>query len=123
MEKVKNYEDLLVWQKAHSLVLSVYQATKSFPNEERYGIVQQLRRAAASVATNIVEGFGRYSRKEYIQFLYISRGSLSETEYHLRLSQDLNYIKIEAYKNSKELIIEIGKMLNGLINSLRNRDS
>ena len=119
MEKIRSYEDLLVWQKAHSLVLNIYRVTKYFPKEERFGLIQQLRRSAASVATNIAEGFARYSKKEYVQFLYCSRGSLSETEYHLQLSRDLNYLSLETYRRLKELIVEIGKMLNGLINSLK----
>jgi four helix bundle protein len=121
MNKVNNYKDLLVWQKAHNLTLNVYKLTKEFPADEKFGIVQQLRRSVASIPTNIVEGFGRFSRKEYIQYLYISRGSITETDYHLFLAKDLGYIKKESYDNLVVLIDEIGRMINGLIRSLKER--
>ncbi len=123
MNKIINYTDLIVWQKAHSLALKVYKTTRSFPHEEKYGLVQQIRRSASSVATNIVEGFGRFSKKEYVNFLYISRGSLSETEYHLRLSQDLGYVEENAYREPINLSAEIGRMLNGLIAALKRSSS
>ncbi len=119
MNNIKSYEDLLVWQKSHKFVLEIYRHTKVFPKDERFGLVQQLRRAASSVATNIAEGFARHSKKEYIRFLYVSRASLSETEYHLYLSRDLNYLSLEVHKRLKIQIIEIGKMLNGSIKSLK----
>ena len=121
MDKVINYKDLLVWQKAHSLVLHIYKLTKQFQMDEKYGIVQQLRRSAASVSTNIVEGFGRFSRKEYIQFLYVCRASLVETDYHLFLAKDLGYVGQDVYKKLKELIDEIGRMNNELIRALKSR--
>ena len=121
MDKVNNYKDLIVWQKAHSMVINVYKYTKDFPADERFGIVQQLRRAAASVPTNIVEGFGRFSRKEYMQFLYICRASLVETDYHLFLAKDLGYLGQESYDKLKTLIDEIGKMNNGLIRALKEK--
>ena len=121
MEKIRDYKDLMVWQKAHMMALDVYRITKQFPSEEKFGLVRQIRRSAASVPTNISEGFARYSKKEYIQFLYICRGSLSETDYHLQLSKDLDYISCEAHKNLTQAIVEIGKMINGLINALKQR--
>ncbi len=119
MVKIKDYRDLVVWQRAHKLVLAIYRVTRQFPAEEKYGLVQQIRRSAASIPTNIAEGTERYSRKEYLQFLYISRGSLSETDYHVLLSYDLEYISSETYNILSTMIIEIGKMLNGLINALK----
>jgi four helix bundle protein len=123
MENITNYKDLLVWQKAHILALTVYKLTRTFPLDERFGLVQQIRRSASSVPTNIVEGFGRFSRKEYIQFLYVSRASLIETEYHLFLSKDLGYIKQEVYESLKVMTDEIGRMNNGLIKALKARGS
>ena len=120
MDKIRKYEDLIVWRKARDLVLQVYRVTKQFPKEERFGLVQQLRRSAASVATNIAEGFGRYHTKEFINFLYISRGSLYETEYSLSLSYDLKFISLQGYSGMKNLSLEVGRMLNGLIRSLKN---
>ena len=120
MGTVRNYTDLIVWQKAHQLTLEIYSATKMFPRDEKFGLTQQVRRSVASVATNIAEGFGRSSRNEFVRFLHISRGSLLETDYHLRLSLDLEYLSFASYKNLKALIIETGKMLNGLIKSLKS---
>lgn len=88
---IQTFRDLLVWQKSHKLVLSVYQISISFPTEEKFGITSQLRRSAASIPTNIVEGHKRKSLKEYLHFLNISEASLEETKYHLLLSNDLGY--------------------------------
>ena len=119
MRKINSYKDLLVWEKAHNMVLEIYSLTRHFPKEERYGLVQQIQRSAVSVPTNIAEGFSRGSIKEYIHFLYICRASLSETDYHLHLSLDLKYLSLKSYDKIKQLIDEIGKMVNGLINSLK----
>ena len=114
-----NWRDLKVWQKAHSLVLDVYELTVNFPEEEKYGIVSQLRRSAVSIAANIVEGQSRNTTKEYLSFLYNARGSLEETRYHLLLSRDLGYIDEEKFETFETKCGEISKMLNGLIQSLK----
>ena len=111
--KVKGFEDLKVWQRSHELVLGVYKVTQQFPNEEKFGLTSQIRRSAVSVAANIAEGSKRQHLKEYIQMLYIAQGSLSETTYYLLLAQDLKYQ--ELFDQSGE----IGRMLSGLINSLK----
>ncbi len=111
--KVKGFEDLKVWEKSHELVLEMYKVTQQFPNEEKFGLTSQIRRSAVSVAANIAEGSKRQHLKEYIQMLYIAQGSLSETTYYLLLAQDLKYQ--ELFNQSEE----IGKMLSGLINSLK----
>jgi len=113
------WKDLEVWKKAHSLVLEMYKMTSKFPQHERYGLVDQLRRAAYSVPANIVEGQSRNSTKEYLQFLYNARGSLEETRYFLLLARDLKYIEVENYKSFESNCENISKMLNGLIKSLR----
>lgn len=86
-----HWKDLKVWQKAHALVLDVYKVTKEFPKEEMFGLASQLRRSAASIPANIVEGQSRNTTKEYLQFLYNARGSIEETRYHLLLSKELDY--------------------------------
>src|SRR3989338_8305829 len=91
------YHDLLVWQAAYSFVREVYRATDAYPKHEQYGVVSQLRRAAVSVATNIVEGHGKRSRPDLLRFLDISRGSLTECVFLLELSRDLGYLSTEAY--------------------------
>lgn len=91
-KSVKSWEDLLVLQKAHELVLQIYKITKDFPSDERYRLIDQICRAASSVPTNIAEGKGRRTKKEFIQFLTIFRGSVEEVKYLLLLSRDLSFI-------------------------------
>jgi four helix bundle protein len=117
---VKTFRDLKVWQKAHELTLAVYKATHNFPSEEKYGLCSQIRRAAASVPTNIVEGFKRRGNKEFARFLNIADGSLEETKYHLILSFDLGYLNKEEYDKLYEICNEVGRMISGLERSLFN---
>ena len=120
MEKIKGFEDLKVWQKSHELVLEVYKVTQRFSNEEKFGLTSQIRRSAVSVAANIAEGSKRQHLKEYIQALYIAQGSLSETNYYLLLARDLKYLTNVKSQELFDRSEEIGKMLSGLINSLKN---
>jgi len=120
MSKIKSFFDLDVWKKAHAFVLKLYKKTNNFPKEERYGITNQLRRSAVSITTNICEGTGRYTTKELLYFLNVSRGSLEETKYLVLLVKDLEFIETQTYDELKIELDEIGKMLNGLINSLRS---
>src|SRR5271157_3525036 len=87
-----NYRELIAWQKAKSLALDVYRCTRRFPKDEIYGLSSQMRRAAVSVPSNIAEGKGRYSPKEFVQFLYRARGSLLELETQLSIACDLGHI-------------------------------
>jgi four helix bundle protein len=120
---LKTFRDLRVWQKSHDMVIEIYRITGSFPDEERYGLVSQIRRSASSVPTNIVEGFKRRSRKEFAHFLNIAESSLEETKYWLILSKDLSYIKDEEVGEVEALCDEIGKMLFGLQASLSKKGS
>jgi four helix bundle protein len=115
------FEKLIVLKKAHSLVLNIYDLTKEFPKDEVYGLTSQIRRAAISIPSNIVEGKSRNSKKDYLRFLLISRGSLEEVKYQLLLSKDLNYIKEKEYIKLYDLTNEVGKLINGLINSIKNQ--
>lgn len=112
------WKDLIVWEKAHSFVLEIYKSTDDFPERERFGLIQQIRRSASSVAANIVEGKSRKTDKEFAAFLYNSRGSLEETRYHLLLSKDLGYIDCKRYEYLENLASEISYLLNKLINSI-----
>ena len=113
MEKIRTFEDLIVWKKSHDLVLEIYRITKDFPSEEKFGLVSQMRRAAVSIPANIAEGFKRRGVKDKIHFYNISQGSLSELQYYSTLVRDLGFkINLDKVNN---FIIEIGKMLNGLI--------
>jgi len=96
--KVKSWNDLKVLNKAHELVLQIYKITKDYPNDEKYRLIDQICRAASSVPTNIAEGHGRKTKKEFIQFLTISRGSVEEVKYLLLLSKDLNFISSELFR-------------------------
>lgn len=96
--------------------------TSSFPKEEIYTLVSQLRRSATSVPANIVEGQSRNTTKEYLQFLCNARGSLEETRYHLLLSRDLNYLSPPGYEDLEVKYEEVSKMLNGLISRMKNKD-
>lgn len=109
------YRKLLVWSESHQLTLLIYKITAKFPREELFGLTSQLRRAAVSITANIVEGYARASKKERLQFLYISYGSLSETEYYLDLSKDLRYLTESEYMNLIEHRQTVGKLLYGLI--------
>ena len=115
---MKDYKDLISWQKSMVLATDVYQLTKQFPKEETYGLVSQLRRAAVSIASNIAEGYGRESTSEYIRFLKIARGSLYETETQLYLSQKLQYVTQNDIIPILSLCTEIGRMLNTMLRRL-----
>ncbi|MBN2275634.1 MAG: four helix bundle protein [Bacteroidales bacterium] len=119
---METHKSLIVWQKSISFVITIYNLTKSFPRNEMYGIVSQIRRAAVSIPSNIAEGCARRNTREYIQFLYVSLGSAAEIETHLIISSNLNFIiKGETERLHNELE-EILRMLTGLIKSLSNRE-
>lgn len=118
MEKAKTFEDLIVWQKAHQLVLEVYRISQEFPKEEVYSLTSQIRRASMSVPANIAEGFGRKGLKDKLRFYTISRSSLHEVKYFLILTKDLNYYDTALLR---EKLIEIDKMLNSYIISINQK--
>ncbi len=105
------YRKLIVWQKADEFAFQVYTATGNFPQDEIYGIISQLRRAALSVPTNIVEGYGRGGRRELRQFLNIALGSLAETRYLLDFSLRLKYLNSTTHTQLQDLAEEVGKLL------------
>jgi len=113
-----NFKDLKVWCKSHKLVLKIYTATKYFPDNERFGLVNQVRRSAVSVCANIVEGYTK-SKRDFVRYLDIARGSLEETKYHLLLSRDLNYLISAQFNELHNNADEIGKMLYALRNSIK----
>ena len=117
--KVKCYEELIVWQKAILLAKLVYRIQKQLPKEEVYGLGDQMRRAVVSIPSNIAEGFGRESDKEFKHFLSIARGSLFEVKTQLQLAESLGYWVIE--EEIVTLMDEVGKLLNALMRSLGSR--
>lgn len=116
---MNSFRELKVWQEAHNLTLKIYELTKDFPQEEKFRLISQLCSSSASIPANIAEGTGRKTLKEYVQFLYNACGSLEETKYHLILAKDLGYIPIEEYEILQSRYKETGKILNGLIASLK----
>lgn len=121
MENTKGYRKLLVWHKADQLAFQIYIATRDFPREEIFCLTSQMRRAVLSVPANIVEGYARSSEKEKLQFYSISRGSLAEIEYFIDFSFRLGYILDSQHKNLINLRDETGRLLTGLIKSLKKR--
>jgi len=113
------HKDLIVWQKSIHLVKVVYVETKSFPKEELFGLVSQMRKSAVSIPSNIAEGFGRGSKKECEHFAYIALGSASELETQFIISKELDYINEYNFATMSSLLNEIIKMLSALIASLK----
>jgi four helix bundle protein len=111
MDKIQNFRDLEVWQKAHQFALNIYVITKKFPVEEKFGLISQIRRAVISVPANIVEGFKRRGVKDSLHFYTIAEASLEEVRYYLIFSQDLKYISSEIYKKLESQAEETAKML------------
>jgi four helix bundle protein len=118
---LKTYRDLEVWQKAMDLTVLVYKLAADFPAQERYGLASQIQRAAASIPANIAEGYGRSHRGEYLQFLSIARGSLTEVETYLTLAVRLEFVPRERVLDIWTLAQDVGKMLNRLIASLEKK--
>jgi four helix bundle protein len=116
---MRDFHDLLVWQKAHQLTLTIYKATASFPRDELYGLTSQIRRAASSSPANIAEGCGRATEADFARFLQIAMGSSSELEYHLLLSRDLGLLEKEDFENLNAQVIEVKRMLTVFIQKLR----
>lgn len=115
---MKNYKELQVWQRAFSLSVAVYKLTKMYPKEELFGLVSQMRRCSVSVFSNIAEGHGRGSTKDFKRFLNMALGSCNELEGQLLISAEIGYIKVDEAKPLEQECTEICKMLNGLSQKL-----
>ncbi len=113
--KIKEFTDLFVWQFGHSLVIEIYKITKNLPESEKYGLISQIQRASVSVTSNIAEGFGRRSKKEKIQFYFISHGSLTEVKNLVIILKDVGFIHVDSYKKLLEIILNTERLLIGLI--------
>ncbi len=118
---METHKDLRVWQQSIEMVTSIYLLTQTFPKEELFGLVSQMRRASVSVPSNIAEGYARGTDKEKLHFLRVSSGSMSEVETQLMLSLNLGYINQEKYNELAEVISSIWKQLNALISSIKKR--
>ena len=111
---MKGHRDLIAWQKAMALVTEVYQVTRTFPKDELYGLTSQLRRSAVSVPSNLAEGHGRNSRKEFHQFVGQARGSLVEVETQLEIAMNLGYLRKDVAVALLDKASEAGRVVNGL---------
>ena len=118
---MRDFRKIMAWEKADDLVVLIYEATKAFPREELYGLTSQLRRAVVSVAANIAEGSGRQYLKEFRQFLYTARASLSEVEYYIHLGRRLGYLDREKVAKLEEARQETAKILQGFINAVEKQ--
>ncbi len=116
---MKDFSDLVVWQKSHQLTLGIYLATMDFPSEERFGLTSQLRRSAASIAANIAEGCGRGSDADLGRFLQMAMGSASKTEYHLLLAHDLGYLQADPTDQLIDNTQEAKRMLASFLQKLK----
>jgi four helix bundle protein len=118
-QEIRSHRDLIVWQKAMDLVTTVYRLTEDFPKSELYGLTSQIRRSAASIPANIAEGQGRRLAGEFMQFLANARGSLLELDTHLEIAVRLNMLSNESHSTFMEQLIEVRKLLNGLMRSIK----
>lgn len=118
---MRDFRKIMAWERADDLVVLIYEASKAFPKEERYGLTSQLRRAVVSVAANIAEGSGKQYLKEFRQFLYTARASLSEVEYYIHLSHRLGYLDGEKAGKLEEARREAAKILQGFINAIEKQ--
>lgn len=116
-EKIQSFTDLHAWQEGHKLVLEIYKLTKTFPQDERYALNDQMRRCVVSITSNIAEGFSRKGKKEKTQFLYMSLGSVTELQNQLLVARDVGYLAKEKFNQLANQTIVISKLINGLIKS------
>lgn len=117
-----SYKDLIAWQKGMELVAMIYDATEGFPASEQYGLVSQLRRAAVSVPSNIAEGKAHYSNRDFVRFLRHARGSLAEIETQVLIAHQRKYLTDATMKQLTKKLDELGRILSGLINSLKEHE-
>ena len=122
MPTIKSFEELPVWKDVRKFANKIYNLTKKFPKEENYGLTSQITRATVSIGSNIAEGFDRYSKKDFVKFLIIARGSISEIQNDLYIALDLKYINQNDFQETYALAKGLGKQINGFIKYLRSYD-
>lgn len=121
MAKEKDFTDLIVWQKSHDLVLKIYKLIKLLPGEEKYNLIDQIRRSSSSICANIAEGYGRFYYQDNISFCRKARGSLDETRNHLMQIKDLNLASKDDCENLLDNCEEVRRLINGLISYLQKQ--
>ena len=120
MTKVRTFKDIVAWQRAQRLIIKIYDATKKFPNDERFGLTSQMRRAAVSIASNIVEGFARKGLRESLNFYNIANASIEEVKCQLLITLEINLISKEKYDELSALSAETGRLLWAWTESQKN---
>lgn len=120
---MRDFHKLIIWQRSHQLTLAVYRISKSFPKEEIFGLTSQIRRAVSSIPTNIAEGCGRASNKDFAHFLQIAIGSATEVEYQLLLAHDINYINDDDYQTLANETVVVRKMIIKYQSELKSSSS
>ena len=118
---MKTFKEISSWQKSMTLVTDIYSVTSSFPESEKFGLTNQMRRAAVSIPSNIAEGFGRNSIADFIRYLNIARGSLFELQTQVEISMNLQFLDEDVQNEMDNEIDEIGRLINALIKSLKNK--
>ena len=118
---MRDFHGLVVWQKSHALTLDLYRLTKRFPDDERFGLVSQLRRCAASIPANLAEGCGRGSEQDLGRFVHMAMGSATEVEYHILLAKDLQYLSEEEFVTITASVQEVKRMLASLLRAVREQ--
>lgn len=118
---MKDFRNLKVWEKSHKLALSIYKVTQKYPKEEKYGLINQMRRAVVSIPGNISEGCGKYTDSDFARYIQIALGSSSEMEYYIELSHDLRYLNKHEFNLLLARVQEIKKMLITLNKTLRSQ--
>ena len=121
-QKISSFTSLFAWQEAHKLTLLIYKLLPQFPEYEKFGLCDQTRRAVSSISANISEGFGRHTPKDKIHFYYIANGSLTETQNHLIVAKDLNYINNNDFDKAMFQTMTTSKLINGLIKSIYGKN-
>jgi four helix bundle protein len=121
--KIESFTDLIAWQKAHILAVKTYKMSENFPQKEIYSLTDQMRRSATSVSSNIAEGFSRQSKKEKLQFYYTAKGSLTELQNQFLIVRDVGYLTRELFRIMADQSVEVSKLINGLIKSIKGTNS
>ena len=120
MSTTFNFENIVAWQKAHEFVILVYKVTRSFPEDEKYGLTSQFRRAAVSIEANIAEGYKKLSKADKLRFMNISQGSLEECRDYIILSRDLGYLATGQFEQLRDTVEQASKLLNGYCKGIIN---
>ena len=121
-KKIVVFTELNAWKEGHKLVVMIYQFTKSFPHQEIFGLILQMRRCAISITSNIAEGFNRRSLKEKIQFYFVALGSVAEIQSQLILAKDIGYLSLKDFEKLYSQSVEVHKLIYGLIKSTKRRE-